>query len=236
MWRAGELDTIPGVGEALSQKIDELLREGHLGYLDRLREAVPPGVVSLTTIPDVGPSKARALWQKLGITSIGEAEEAARAGKLRELPGFGAKSEQKILAGIEALHKRQQNARMPLGDALPLARALLAQLQRAAPDAVQRAEVAGSLRRRRDTIGDMDLLVATDDPEPIMAAFRGLPQVSEVLLSGNTKTSVRLHNGMQVDLRALEPARWGTALQYFTGSQAHNVELRELALKKGWSL
>jgi DNA polymerase (family X) len=235
LWQAGELESIPGVGEALSQKIDELLRTGRLGYLDDLHKQVPPGVVGLTSIPDVGPSKARVMWEKLDITSITGAEEAARAGKLRDLPGFGAKTEAKILSGIEALRRRQQTGRTPIGDALPVARALLSQLLAAAPG-IQRAEIAGSLRRRRDTIGDMDLLVATDDPEPVMAVFRSLPQVGQVLGSGPTKTSVRLHNGMQVDLRALEPARWGTALQYFTGSQAHNVELRELALKQGWSL
>jgi DNA polymerase (family 10) len=235
VWRAGELDEIPGVGEALSKKIDELLRTGHLQYLEKLHQQVPSGVVSLVQIPDVGPAKARAMWEQLGITSIADAEEAARAGRLRELPGFGAKTEAKILANIQVLHRRQQSARAPIGDALPLARALLAGLQAAAPG-ILRAEVAGSLRRWRETIGDLDLVVAAADAEPVMAAFRGLPQVSDILLSGPTKTSVRLSNGPQADLRVVDPARWGTALQYFTGSQAHNVELRELALRQGWSV
>ena len=235
VWQAGELQSLPGVGEALAKKIDELLRTGRLAYVEKLEEQVPAGVVALTTIPDVGPAKARAMWERLGITSIEEAEAAARAGRLRDLSGFGAKTEARILAGIETLHRRAKGGRTPIGDALPAARALLADLQAAAPG-ILRAEVAGSLRRRRDTIGDLDLLVAAEDPEPIMAAFRSLSAVTEVLLSGHTKTSVRLRNGMQADLRVLEPAHWGTALQYFTGSQAHNVELRELALRKGWSL
>ena len=235
VWQAGELETIPGVGEALSKKIDELLRTGQLGYLEKLHEQVPPGVVSLVQIPEVGPSKARAMWERLGITSVEEAEEAARAGRLHELPGFGAKTEAKILANIETLRRRQKSGRTPIGEALPAARALLAGLQAAAPG-IERAALAGSLRCWRDTIGDLDLLVASTAPEPVMAAFRSLPQVAEVLLSGPTKTSIRLGSGLQVDLRVLEPARWGTALQYFTGSQQHNIELRELALRQGRSL
>jgi DNA polymerase (family X) len=235
VWEAGELDAIPGVGEALAKKIDELLRTGRLEYLVKLEENVPPGVVDLLRIPDVGPAKARAMWQQLDLTSVEAVEAAAREGRLRGLAGFGAKTETKILAGIEALRRQTASGRTPIGEALPAARALLAALQAAAPG-ILRAEVAGSLRRWRETIGDVDLLVAATDPAPIMAAFRDLPQVREVLGSGDTKTSVRLHNGVQVDLRVLEPNRWGTALQYFTGSQAHNVELRELALKQGWSL
>jgi DNA polymerase (family X) len=235
VWQAGELETIPGVGEALSKKIDELLRTGQLAFLEKLHEQVPAGVVSLVQIPEVGPSKARAMWQQLGITSIEAAEEAARAGRLHELPGFGAKTEARILANIETLRRSTASGRKPIGDALPPARTLLAGLQATAPG-IERATVAGSLRRWRDTIGDVDLLVASTAPEPIMAAFRTLPQVAEVIGSGTTKTSVRLNSGLQVDLRVLEPGHWGTALQYFTGSQQHNIELRELALRQGWSL
>ncbi len=235
VWRAGELRTVPGIGEALAEKIDELLRTGRLGYLERLEAEIPAGVVSLLRIPDIGPSKARAMWDSLGIAGIDDAEKAARDGKLRDLPGFGAKTEAKILAGIETLRRRGETTRRPLGDVLPIARSLLAALRDAAPGIVQ-AEVGGSVRRWRDTIGDVDLLAASTGAEEVMAAFRGLPQVSAVLGTGPTKTSVRLHNDLQVDLRVVPPERWGTALQYFTGSQAHNVELRELALKQGWSL
>jgi DNA polymerase (family 10) len=235
VWEAGELEAIPGVGDALAQKIDELLRTGRLEYLEKLEEQVPPGVVELLHIPDVGPAKARAMWQQLGLTSIDAVADAAREERLRGLSGFGAKTEARILSGIELLRRQTASGRTPIGEALPAARALLAALQSAAPG-IQRAQIAGSLRRWRETIGDMDLLVAADDPGPIMGAFRELPQVREVLLSGDTKTSVRLHNGMQVDLRVLELSHWGTALQYFTGSQAHSIELRELALREGWSL
>jgi DNA polymerase (family 10) len=232
VWREGRLREIPGVGQAIAEKIDELLRTGQLDFYERLKKEIPPGVVSLLSVPDVGPKTAKLLFERLGIDSITALEEAARAGKLRDLPGLGAKSEQKIIAGIEALSRRTR--RIPLGTAWPVVEELLTAL-RQVPGVVQ-ASAAGSLRRMRPTVGDLDLLVATAEPESVMAGFRSLPQVSEVMLSGTTKTSVLLHNGLQVDLRALEPARWGTALQYFTGSKEHNVRVREIAQDKGLSL
>ena len=232
IWRAGELDSIPGIGKTLAEKIDELMRTGRLEAYEKLRAQVPDGVVEMLQVPDVGPRKAALFWKELGITSIAELEEAARAGKLRSLPGMGVRSEEKVLAGIEALKRR--SGRIPLGKAWELARALLEPL-RELPGVVQAAP-AGSLRRMRETVGDLDLLVAAEDPEPVMARFRSLPQVAEVLLSGPTKTSIRTHDGYQADLRVLPPARWGTALQYFTGSQAHNIRLRGLAQDRGLSL
>ena len=232
-WQAGTLQEIPGIGPAIADKIDELLSTGRLEFLESLQDQVPAGVVSLLEIPDVGPKTAKLLWEELGLQSVAEVEEAARAGGLQHLPGLGAKSEAKILAGIEALHRRSD--RIPLGTAWPVAVDLLEGLKDQCPEVLD-ATVAGSLRRMRSTIGDIDLLAASDAPAKVMRAFAGHPRVAEVLLSGGTKTSVRLHNGLQVDLRVLEPGRWGAALQYFTGSQAHNVRLRELALKQGLSL
>ena len=232
VWQAGELETIPGIGKTLAAKIDELMRTGRLGAYEKLKAQVPAGVVEMLQIPDVGPKRAALFWKELGITTIEALEQAAREGRLRTLPGMGAKSEEKVLAGIEALRRR--TGRTPLGVAWPLAQAMLDAL-RQVPGVVQAAP-AGSLRRMRETVGDLDLLVAAKDPEPVMACFRALPQVAKVLLSGSTKTSIRTHEGLQVDLRVLEPARWGTALQYFTGSQAHNIHLRALALDRGLSL
>jgi len=232
VWRAGELETIPGIGKTLAEKIDELMRTGRLEAYEKLRAQVPEGVLALLQVPDVGPKRAALFWKQLGITSIEALEEAARAGRLRDLPGMGARSEEKVLAGIEALKRR--SGRIPLGVAWPLAVAMLEEL-RHVPGVVQVAP-AGSLRRMRETVGDLDLLAAAENPEPVMARFRTLPQVAEVLLSGATKTSIRTHDGLQADLRVLEPARWGTALQYFTGSQAHNIHLRGLALEQGFSL
>jgi DNA polymerase (family X) len=232
-WVSGNLEEIPGIGAAIAEKIDEMLTTGRLEFYERLQDDVPVGVVSLLEIPDVGPKTAKLLWEELGLQSVAEVEAAARSGILRSLPGMGAKSEAKILAGIEALHRRSD--RISLGTAWPVAQDLLQALLAESNEIVEVA-VAGSLRRMRSTIGDIDLLVASEAPAAVMRAFAGLPRVSEVMLSGSTKTSVRLHNGLQVDLRVLDPAHWGTALQYFTGSQAHNVRLRELAQKQGLSL
>ena len=232
-WQAGTLQQIPGIGQAIAQKIDELLTTGHLEYYERLQDQVPPGVVSLLEIPDVGPRTAKLLWEKMGLQSVSEVEEAARSGQLRQLPGLGARSEAKILAGIEALHRRSD--RIPLGSAWPVAASLLAGLQTGCPEVLQ-ATVAGSLRRMCATVGDIDLLAASEAPAAVMRAFADLPQVAEVVLSGLTKTTVRLHNGLQVDLRVLAPERWGAALQYFTGSRAHNVRVREIAQRQKLSL
>jgi DNA polymerase (family 10) len=240
IWRAGELETIPGVGKTLAAKIDELMRTGCLEAYEKLGAQVPAGVVEMLQIPDVGPRKAALFWNELGTTSIEALEQAAREGRLRGIKGMGAKSEAKVLAGIGALKRR--TGRTLLGVAWPLAYAMLGALQQV--PGVVRAAPAGSMRRMRETVGDLDLLVAATDAEPaspeaarrVMACFRGLAPVAEILLSGPTKTSIRTHEGLQVDLRVLEPARWGTALQYFTGSQAHNVHLRALALDRGFSL
>jgi DNA polymerase (family 10) len=234
LWREEKLTEIPGVGTTLAGKIDELLRTGQLEFLERLSEEVPIGVVEMLQIPDVGPKTAARLWQELGLTSIEDVERAARAGKIRTLSRMGAKTEENILAGIEALRRR--SGRAPLGVAWPLAQGMLDEL--ATLGGVTATSVAGSLRRMRDTIGDIDLLVAAtpDHADAIMAHFRQMSQVREVLVSGTTKTSIRTHDGFQVDLRVLDPARWGTALQYFTGSKAHNVRLRERARRQGLSL
>jgi DNA polymerase (family X) len=232
-WRAGTLQEITGIGPAIAEKIDELLTTGHLEFYERLQDQVPVGVVSLLQIPDVGPKTAKLLWEQLGVQSVADVEAAARAGRLRELRGLGARSEAKILAGIEILNRRSD--RISLGTAWPVAVELLEGLRTTCPQAEEVA-VAGSLRRMRATIGDIDLLAASETPAAVMRAFAALPLVAEVILSGPTKTSVRLHNGLQADLRVLEPERWGTALQYFSGSQAHNVRLREMAVKQGLSL
>lgn len=233
VWQEGELRQIPGVGEALTKKLDELLRTGHLEYYERLKEEIPPGVVAMLAIPDVGPKTAKLLYERLGLMSVADVERAAREGRLRDLPGLGVRSEANILAGIEALHRRSD--RIPLGTAWPVAREILEAL-RAGCSALQQATAAGSLRRMKATIGDIDLLVASNEPEAVMDCFVNLPLVEEVALRGSTKTTVILHSGLQVDLRVLEPARYGSLLQYFTGSQAHNVALRELSLDQGLSL
>ena len=236
LWRAGELRSIPGVGQAIAEKINSLLKTGTFDLLARLQQDIPASVVGMLGVPDMGPKRVKLLWKEAGATSVEELEKKARAGELAGLPGFGKKFEEKLIANIEAVKRRGASVRSPLGVAYPLGREMLRQLMRV--EAVQRASVAGSLRRMRETIGDLDLLVSAEakDTDRIMDAFNALPHVAEVIARGPTKSSVRLHTGQQVDLRVIQPQHWGAVLQYFTGSKDHNVRLRELALKKGYSL
>jgi len=232
LWLAGRLTDIPGVGKAIAEKIDELFTTGKLGFYEKLTAEVPVSLVELLQVPDLGPKKVALFWRELGVTNLTELEAAARAGKLRGLPGMGEKSEAKVLAGIEALSRRTD--RIPLGRAWPFARELLAFLR--LQPGVQAAEAAGSLRRMRATVGDIDLLVAAEDSEAVMQAFVGRADVLRVLARGATKCSVEFNDGLRAQLWVHPPERFGTALQYATGSKDHNVRLRELALKQGLSL
>jgi DNA polymerase (family 10) len=231
-WREDRLTEIPGVGKAIAEKIDELYLTGKLSFLERLEEEVPPTLVDLLKVPDLGPKKVALFWKQLEITNLAELEAAARAGKLRSLPGMGEKSELRILAGIEALGRRSD--RIPLGKAWPYAQQLLEMLLRL--PGVQRVEAAGSLRRMRPTVGDIDLLVAAADSAPVMQAFTAHPEVVRVLGQGEIKSSVEFRNNLRAQLWVHPPERFGTALQYATGSKDHNVRLRELAQKRGFSL
>jgi DNA polymerase (family 10) len=236
---AGELQSIANVGKAIAADIAQLLETGQIGYLEELKAEVPMGVVEMLQVPDMGPKKAARLWQELGITGIAALRAAAEAGKLRHLSGFGVKSEEKILRGIDLLARRGEQ-RTPLGLARPTALALAAGLRAAlTPGSIDQIEPAGSVRRWKETVGDLDLLATlgpAGDPDTVMAAFQTLPAVAEVVAAGRTKSRVRLANGLECDLRLMEPRHWGAALQYFSGSKEHNVALRELALKQGWSL
>ena len=231
-WREGELTEIPGVGKAIAEKIDELLTTGKLEFFEELTAQVPASLKEVLQVPDLGPKKVALFWNTLGITSLAELEAAARAGKLRDLPGMGAKSEAKVIAGIESLARR--TTRIPLGRAWPTAQELLAQLRQV--PGVAAAEAAGSLRRMRATVGDLDLLAAASDSAAVMEAFINHPLVARVLGKGETKSSVEYANGLRAQLWVHPPERFGTALQYATGSKDHNVRLREMALKKGLSL
>ncbi|MCK5431027.1 MAG: PHP domain-containing protein, partial [Anaerolineales bacterium] len=232
IWQEGKLTDIPGVGKAIAEKIDELLSTGRLEFWEKLTAEVPASLADLLQVPDLGPKKVALFWRELGITNLEELESAARTGQLRQLPGMGAKSEARVIAGIEALSRRTH--RIPLGRAWPFAQALLREL-RSLPG-VQAAEAAGSLRRMRSTIGDLDLLVGAYDSKPVMDAFIQRPDVARVLGHGETKSSVEFTHGLQAQLWVHPPERFGTALQYATGSKDHNVRLRELALKQGLSL
>ncbi len=232
VYEEGTLTDLPHIGETLAAKIEELLTTGELQFFNRLADEIPSGVVAMLKVPGLGPKRVALIWRQLGITNVEELRQAAQSGKLRTLPGMGAKSEAKILEGIEALARRTD--RISIGEAYPIAMHILERLRQV--KGVERGDVAGSLRRGQATIGDIDLLIASHTPEPIMQAFVELPEVARVLVQGPTKTSVELYSGQQVDLRVLPPECYGTLLSYFTGSKEHNVRLRELALRKGLSL
>ena len=232
LWQNGKLTEIPGVGKAIAEKIGELLSTGSLEFLNKLEAEVPPTLADVLQVPDLGPKKVALFWKQLGVTDLAGLEAAARAGKLQSLPGMGAKSEARILAGIEALSRR--TGRTPLGKAWPFAEQTLSVL-RLVPG-VKAVEAAGSLRRMRSTVGDIDLLAAAADSAAVMQAFTGLPDVARVLGQGETKASLEFSHNLRAQLWVHPPERFGTALQYATGSKDHNVRLRELALKKGLSL
>jgi DNA polymerase (family 10) len=228
----GELQSVKGIGEALAQKITELRATGKLEYYERQRAAVAPGLVEMLQIPGLGPKKIRALSQKLGIGDIAGLMAACQSGQVAELDGFGAKTSEKIIAGIR--NREAYGRRHLWWHAEEIAAPIVAGL-RALP-AVSRAEAAGSLRRGLETVGDLDFLVAADDPVPVTEWFVALPGVQEITARGETKASVRFASGLQADLRILPDDQFPFALHHFTGSKDHNVQMRQRALARGLSL
>jgi DNA polymerase (family X) len=220
------LREIPNVGASLAAKIEEYLRTGAIQSLEELRTKVPAGVRRLTEIPGLGPKRAMALYTDLGIDSVDGLAAAIRDGTLADLAGFGAKSEENLLRGIELLEKAQ--GRVTLDVAMELAEDLTRRLSPVA--GCERCTYAGSLRRMKDTIGDIDILAVSHEAPALMEAFKGLPHVTRVVASGPTKTTVATTTGLQVDLRVVPPDSWGAALQYFTGSREHNIRVREIAV------
>ena len=225
----GSHKDIPGVGNAIAAKIEELVETGRLDYLDRLRAEVPEGLLEIMAIPDVGPKTAMLLHRELGISSVDELKEAAEAGRISALKGFGEKTQQRLLRGIKTLESKGR--RSLLGEAAPVAQAYLEYLRGCV--SADMMDVCGSLRRGKETIGDLDILVASRDPEDVANAFTGYQRVEEVIAKGATKSSVRLAGGFQVDLRVVDPDSCGAALQYFTGSKEHNVVIRKIGVEIG---
>lgn len=227
-----EMRDIPGVGDSTVDKISEYLRTGRIAALERLRAEIPPGVREVTQIPGVGPKTAVLLYRRLGIKSVDELRTAAEQDKLKGLPGLGERTVENIRQGIEQLSKA--SGRTLLNAALELAEDLVAEL--GAVVGCRKCDYAGSLRRMRETVGDIDILATATDSAPLMAALLARPEVADVIGSGTTKTSVRTDQGLQVDLRVVPPADWGAALIYFTGSRAHNIKVRGRAVKEGLKL
>ena len=223
---------IPNVGRSIADKIVEFLASGTVPELEELRAKIPAGVREMTAIPGFGPKKAMIVYQELGIATVEDLVAAAQDGSLRGLKGFSKKTEENILAGV--VRVQETGGCVQVDVALELAELLLERLR--AIGSVRRADYAGSLRRMAETIGDVDLLVASDDPAPIMEAFTGYGVVDRVLSKGETKSSVLTRSGLQVDLRVIPLEVWGAAMIYFTGSKAHNIRIREMAVRAGLKL
>ncbi|HEU4865655.1 MAG TPA: DNA polymerase/3'-5' exonuclease PolX [Actinomycetota bacterium] len=227
-----EILKIPNVGKSIAEKIQEFLREGTFETLESLRAKIPPGVRDIIAVPGVGPKKAMILYQDLGIANIDDLREAVESGRIAELKGFGARTESNIRRGLERF--QQQTGRALVSVAMDLAEDFIERISSSVD--VERIDYAGSLRRMVETIGDVDLLVASDDPVPVMDAFTGVDIVEGVLAKGEAKSSVLTRQGLQVDLRVVPDEAWGAAMIYFTGSKAHNIRIREMAVRKGLKL
>jgi DNA polymerase (family 10) len=227
--RGSELPKLPGIGTDLAAKIREIVTTGRSGFLERLRREMPPTVTELLKIPGLGPKRVKTLYHDLDIATVEQLYRAARDGRIRALPGFGAKTEQKILEAVEAHVSKTR--RFKLAVAAQYADALCAHLR--AARGVGQVTVAGSFRRMRETVGDLDILATASDAAAVIERFTHYDEVKEVLSAGTTRASVLLKSGLQVDLRVVAPASYGAALHYFTGSKAHNIAIRRLAQARG---
>lgn len=232
VWRRGELDRIPGIGKAIAEKISEYLTTGHIKAYDDLVSSTPQGMKELLQLQGVGPKTVALLHEKLGVSTIDELEAAARQHRIRRLPGMGPTKETNILKAIERYRRR--STRIPLSVAARIVDRIMRYL--GGIEGLSNITVAGSFRRGKETVGDIDILATSSRPSDAIAAFVRMPMVDEILGQGPTKASIIVEGTVQVDLRIVEPRSYGTLLQYFTGSKEHNVKLRGIALQRGYSL
>lgn len=228
----GRLQEIPGVGKGISAKIEEIVRTGTCRECAELEKEFPRGLVEMLGIPNVGPKTVRTLYEQHGISSVAELEQAAKEGRIRAIPGMGAKTEENVLAGIEQYRRHRERA--PLGVALPYAEEIVEQLARLRE--VERISLAGSIRRMAETVGDIDICAASRKPEQVLRSFTRLPQAVRVLGQGETEAGIMSDMGLRIDLRVVSPEQFGALLQHLTGSKAHNIALRSLAVDRGLKL
>lgn len=230
------LTSLPGIGDSIANKIEELVTTGKMTALEEMKARFPPKILELMTVPDLGPKKARALYDQLGVGSLEDLERAIAAQQVRTLKGFGQKTEEKLSQGLQVARRAAATGgRKRLGEVLPQAEALLAWVKQA--PGVTRASLGGSVRRQRETVADVDIIAAAPDPQPVFAHFQAFPQIAERLGAGESKSSVRLKDtDLQVDLRVLPDEDFASALHHFTGSKAHHIKLRGLALEKGLTI
>ena len=229
-----ELTAIDGIGASTAKKIREYFGSGRIAKLEELRQKYPPDFVALSRIPGVGPKTLRRLRDELGVRNVDDLKEALAGQKLRELRGLGEKMEQKLLLAVERMGQGAKENRRPIAEAMSVARELAASIE--VIPGVERVQACGSLRRLRETVADLDIVVVSSTPAQVCERFASLPGVREVAGTGETKTTVITATGLQVDLRLVEPRSFGAACQYFTGSRAHNIRLRQRALARGWLL
>lgn len=225
-----KLQDIPGVGESIAEEIEEFLREGKVKRFEKLKQDIPVDLRSLSSVETLGPKKIQVLYQELGVKNLEDLEKAARQGMIRKVEGFGEKTEENILENIAFARKKDR--RFLLGYVLPEAKEILVEMK----EYVDEIELAGSLRRMKETVGDIDILAVSSDANRAMDKFTNMDRVEKIIAKGGTKSSIRVYGGIQVDLRIAEKKSFGSALQYFTGSKDHNVELRKIAQKKDLKL
>ncbi|HBD05161.1 TPA: DNA polymerase/3'-5' exonuclease PolX [Candidatus Uhrbacteria bacterium] len=226
------LDDLPGIGQSIAEKIEELLKTGRLKYLAELKKKMPVNIADISRIEGIGPKMALELYKKLGIKTLTQLEAAAKSGKVARLKGYGKKSEEKILKGIEFL--KTERGRILLGDAMPIASAMIASLKTASK--VKRCEAVGSIRRKRETIGDIDIVCSSNEPKKVLNAFVKLPNVKSIIEKGERDASVRLKDGVDADIIVIPENDFGSAMVHFTGSKYHNIQLRQIAQKRGMKL
>jgi len=231
----GRLAEISGIGSALAEKIEEFVRTGRIAYYDELRASFPPGLLELLDVPGLGPKKVRVLWQQVGVSDIETLRKAAESRRLRRIKGFGEKTEENILRGIQLV--REGQSRILLSLANSVADRVVAHLREHSP--IERVSPAGSLRRMRDTVGDIDILAVARDRAAVVKAFTTMPEVRDIVGAGETKATIRYDTGprlVQIDLRIVDADSWGAGLQYFTGSKDHGIRLRGMAVDRGLKL
>jgi DNA polymerase (family 10) len=235
VWREGRIDDLPGIGKAITEKVDELMTTGRLRFYDKLTAEVPPSLIAITEIPHVGAKTAMMLYKQLGIQGMADLEKALEDGRIKSLPGFGEKSIETIREGIQTIQKRSAEKRDLLGVALPVVRQIVGLLKDKCRT-LDKIEIAGSARRWKPTVGDLDILATAGDPYEVIECFTSLPMVGSVDSRGANKATVRLHNGLQVDLYVLEPKYYVPLLHHFIGSKAHSIKLRDRAIRMGYRL
>jgi len=226
------LEDIPGVGKSIASNLEEYIKTGKMKYFDQLKKQMPVDMQELTSVQGLGPQKVKKLYKELGVKNLKQLEQAAKKGKIKDLDTFGQKSQENILEGIEFVKKSQ--GRYLLGEIMPMAQEMLEKLKKI--KGTIKIDICGSLRRRKETIGDLDFLAVSSDPQGLIDAFCHLPEIDKVFGQGDTKANVKLKNGLDVDLRVVPVNSFGAAQQYFTGSKEHNIELRKIAIKKGLKL